>query len=172
MAFAVRATSQGTGCSQPCIPRATKDFLFKLSENSPRCPFTQEQSEPPVAIVVKVFCNHRGPASSKEPQSPHSGIVSLLTQSSHRTHITDFYSGPFILRNMGPIPSQVCSQWLYLRNELLAWALILYCWESAFQLLSLKQVIHTSLDVNFLLIDFVCLLLHTVDLREGAQSVT
>lgn len=78
MAFAVRAISQGTSCSQPCVPRATKAFLFELSENSPSCPFTQEHSEPPVAIIVKVFCSHRGSASSKEPQSPHSGIVSLL----------------------------------------------------------------------------------------------
>lgn len=112
MAFAVRAISQGTSCSQPCVPRATKAFLFKPSENSPSCPFTQEHSEPPVAIVVKVFCSHRGPASSKEPQSPHSGIVSPLTHSSHRTHSTDFNSGPFFSRHMGPIPAQVCTHWL------------------------------------------------------------
>ena len=55
MAFAVQAISQGTSCSQPCVPGATKAFLFELSENSPSCPFTQEHSEPPVAIVVKVF---------------------------------------------------------------------------------------------------------------------
>lgn len=109
MAFAVWAISQGTSCSQRCVPRATKAFLFELSENSPSCPFTQEHSEPPVAIVVKVFCSHRGTASSKEPQSPHSGIVSPLTHSSHRTRSTDFNSGPFFNRHMGPTLPQVCT---------------------------------------------------------------
>lgn len=112
MAFAVWAISQETSCSQPCVPRATKAFLFELSENSPSCPFTQEHSEPPVAIVVKVFCSHRGPASSKEPQSPHSGIVSSLKHSSHRTHSTDFNTGSFFIRHMGPTPPQVCTHWL------------------------------------------------------------
>lgn len=120
MAFAVRAISQGTSCSQPCIPGATKAFLFELSENSPSCPFTQEHCEPPVAIVVKIFCSHRGPASSKEPQSPHSAIVSSVTHSSHRTHSTDFNSGPFFSRHMGPSPPQVCTHWLCSWNELLA----------------------------------------------------
>lgn len=110
MAFAVQAISQGTSYSQPYVPRATKAFLFELSENSPSCPFTQEHSEPPVAIVVKVFCSHRSLASSKEPQSPHSGIVSSLTHSSHRTHSTDFNSGgPFFIGHMGPTPPQVCT---------------------------------------------------------------
>lgn len=54
-ASAGQAISQGTSESQLCVPVATKDFLFEPSENSPSCPFTQEHSEPPVAIVVKVF---------------------------------------------------------------------------------------------------------------------
>lgn len=54
-AFAGQAISQGTGQSQLCVPVATKAFLFEPSENSLSCPFTQEHSEPPVAIVVKVF---------------------------------------------------------------------------------------------------------------------
>lgn len=86
MAFAVWAISQGTSCSQPCVLRATKAFLFELSENSPSCPLTQEHSEPPVAIVVEVFRSHRSPASSKELQAPHSGIIkSSLARSPHRT---------------------------------------------------------------------------------------
>lgn len=114
MAFAVQTISQGTCCSQPCVPRATKAFLFQLSENSPSCPFTQEHSEPPVAIVVKVYCSHRGPASSKEPQSPHSGIVSLLTHLSHRTHSTDFNSGGFLQQTHGPpLLHKLCTHWLY-----------------------------------------------------------
>lgn len=140
MAFAVQAISQGTSCSQPCVPRATKAFLFKLSENSPSCPFTQEHSEPPVAIVVKVFCSHRGLASSKEPQSPHSGIVSPLTHSSHRTHSTDFNSGPFFSRHMGPIPAQVCTHWLCGYNELFSPA-----WDPVFQLV---RVTHTFLGYS------------------------
>lgn len=110
MAFAVRAISQRTCYSQPCVPGTTKAFLFELSENSPSCPFTQEHSEPPVAIVVKVFCSHRGLASSKEPQSPHSGIVSSLKHSSHRTHSTDFNLGPFLhLTHQAPLRFYKCA---------------------------------------------------------------
>lgn len=100
MAFALRAISQRANSSQPCIPGATKAFLFELSENSPSCPFTQEHCEPPVAIVVKVFCSHGGPASSKEPRSPHSGIVSSVAHSSHSTH----NSGCFLSGHTGPSP--------------------------------------------------------------------
>lgn len=116
----MRAISQRTSCSQSRVPRATKAFLFELSENSPSCPFIQEHSEPPVAIVVKVFSSHGGPASSKEPQSPHSGIVSSVTHSSHRTHSTDLESGPFFVGHMGPTHPQVSTHRLCSCNELSA----------------------------------------------------
>lgn len=110
---AAQAISQRTSCSQSCVPTATKAFLFELSENSSSCLFTQEQSEPPVAIVVKVFSSHRSPASSKEPQSPRSAIVPLcytLVHTGHTAH-TDSKSGPFLRPPHGPhSPSQVCAQ--------------------------------------------------------------
>lgn len=109
----MQAISQRTSCSQSCVPGATKAFLFELSENSSSCPFTQEQSEPPVAIVVKVFSSHRSPASSKEPQSPHSGIVPSVTHSSHRTHSTDFKSGPFLRQTHGPSSPHKCARSWY-----------------------------------------------------------
>lgn len=49
-------------------PPATKAFLFEPGENSPSCPFTQEHSEPPVAITVTVFCSHTEPQPA--PRSP------------------------------------------------------------------------------------------------------
>lgn len=159
MAFAVRAISQGTSCSQPCVPGATKAFLFELSENSPSCPFTQEHCEPPVAIVVKVFCSHRGPASSKEPQSHHSGIVSSVTHLSHRRHSTDFNAGPLFSRHMGPTPPHVCTHWVCSWNQLLDL--------SGFQHLILCKK-HT-LSLDFLSVGS-CLLLCTVEPRVGAQQ--
>lgn len=58
----------GTSCKPVLCPRATKAFLFKPGENSPSCPFTQEHSEPPVAITVTVFCSHTEPRPA--PRSP------------------------------------------------------------------------------------------------------
>lgn len=109
---AAQAISQRTSCSQSCVPTATKAFLFELSENSSSCLFTQEQSEPPVAIVVKVFSSHRSPASSKEPQSPRSGIVPLCyTLVPPDTQHTQTPSqGLFFVRHTGPTPPHKCAR--------------------------------------------------------------
>lgn len=155
MAFAVRAISQGTSCSQPCIPGATKDFLFKPSENSPSCLFTQEHSEPPVAIVVKVFCSHRGPASSKEHQSPHSGIVSPLTHSSHRTHSTDTAQGLSSPDTWAPFPHKGAD----------------IAYVAAMELFSpqLTQVTDTFLGYSFYIKPHVC---HCVQLARGGGAAS
>lgn len=54
----------------------------------------------------------------RSPNHPTLVLYSSLTHSSHRTHSTDFNSGPFFVGHMGPTPPQVCTHRLCSCNEL------------------------------------------------------
>lgn len=148
MAFAVWAISQGTSCSQRCVPWATKAFLFELSENSPSCPFTQEHSEPPVAIVVKVLLQ----PAPRNPNHPTLVLCPLL-----HTRLTG-HAAQTSTRGLSSADT-----WAPLFHKC-AHTLVMWPGDPALQLM---QVTHTFLRSSFCTqLDHVC---HCVK-REGAQQ--